>query len=325
MQSVIAVMEYYTYAFLREDRTPYYIGKGKGKRAYDKKRSFFIPPKERIIFLKKNLTEKQAFEHEKYMIFIFGRKNNGSGILLNKTNGGDGASGSVWTDTQKEKASKERKQRKWWHKGKKVSHSIECPGEGWKRGRPGINVGRTYSQETIEKMKIKATGRKNKTNEEIIEKRKECVWWNDGIKNKFCKECPGPEWKKGRGFYWTNEREETVSIICPGPGWRKGRIPGILKGKLDGLFYWNNGEKIIRSKKCPGQEWKRGKISEGTHWWNNGKKNLKSKECPGKGWKEGLLLKSSNKNKIWWNNGQINKMHIKCPGEGWVRGMIKST
>lgn len=96
-------MEYYTYAFLREDGTPYYIGKGKGNRVYDKNRNVFIPPKERIIFLKKNLTEEQAFNHEKYMIFIFGRKNNGSGILLNKTDGGDGVSGAVWSNHQRKK------------------------------------------------------------------------------------------------------------------------------------------------------------------------------------------------------------------------------
>ena len=29
-------MEYYTYAYLREDRTPYYVGKGKGDRVHNR-------------------------------------------------------------------------------------------------------------------------------------------------------------------------------------------------------------------------------------------------------------------------------------------------
>jgi len=84
-------MKYYTYAYLREDNTPYYIGKGKGNRIHSKSnRIFNPPPKERRIFLKKNLTEKEAFKHEIYMIALFGRKDLGTGILHNKSNGGIG-------------------------------------------------------------------------------------------------------------------------------------------------------------------------------------------------------------------------------------------
>jgi hypothetical protein len=53
------------------------------------------PPKDksRIIFLKQNLTEEEAFRHEIYMIAVFGRKDLGTGILHNRTDGGDGSSG----------------------------------------------------------------------------------------------------------------------------------------------------------------------------------------------------------------------------------------
>jgi hypothetical protein len=97
-------MEYYTYAYLREDGTPYYIGKGKGNRAYKRgRRTFFPPPKNRIIFLKQNLTEEEAFKHEIYMIAVFGRKDLGTGILHNRTNGGDGVSGAILPKTEDHK------------------------------------------------------------------------------------------------------------------------------------------------------------------------------------------------------------------------------
>jgi hypothetical protein len=88
-------MDYYTYAYLREDGTPYYIGKGRGKRIFDNKnRSSCLVPKDkrRILYLKKNLTEEEAFKHEVYMISLFGRKDLGNGILRNMTDGGEGFS-----------------------------------------------------------------------------------------------------------------------------------------------------------------------------------------------------------------------------------------
>jgi hypothetical protein len=84
-------MQYYTYAYLREDGTPYYIGKGKGKRWYYKYGKNCKPPKDRsrIIKLKQNLTEEEAFKHEVYMIAIFGKKCDGTGILMNIADGGN--------------------------------------------------------------------------------------------------------------------------------------------------------------------------------------------------------------------------------------------
>ncbi len=84
-------MEYYTYAYLREDGTPYYIGKGKGYRCNYGTGKNCNPPKDRsrIIKLKQNLTEEEAFRHEIYMIALFGKKCDGTGILMNIADGGN--------------------------------------------------------------------------------------------------------------------------------------------------------------------------------------------------------------------------------------------
>jgi hypothetical protein len=99
---------YYTYAYLRLDGTPYYVGKGCGDRAFNvyshKKNGIHVPlDKERIIFLKTNVSEQESLIHEEYMIFVLGRKDLGTGILRNKTNGGDGASGAVRSEEHKER------------------------------------------------------------------------------------------------------------------------------------------------------------------------------------------------------------------------------
>ncbi len=101
--------DFYTYAYLREDGTPYYVGKGRGKRAFSRARKGTrVPPRERILFLKKNLTEKEAFRHEVYMIAVLGRKDLGTGILRNRTGGGEGTSGVIRSEKWKEAHRKPR-------------------------------------------------------------------------------------------------------------------------------------------------------------------------------------------------------------------------
>ena len=134
---------YYTYAYLRTDGTPYYIGKGKGNRAYVRNKKDCKPPRDRsrILILKSGLTELEALRHEVYMIFVFGRKNIDTGILRNLTDGGEGSSGSVRSEAFKQrlrdrKLTPEHKQ--------KISKS--------KTGKP-------RSQETKEKLKAHMAGK----------------------------------------------------------------------------------------------------------------------------------------------------------------------
>jgi hypothetical protein len=219
--------QYYTYAWLREDRTPYYIGKGIGNRAYRAHRRgdsyISAPPRNRVIFLKTNLTEFDAYKHENYIISVLGIKEDG-GILINLSYGGEGSSGrkpseyciqrtketntgKTLTEEHKNKVSQQVSQRRWWNNGEVDKHTIECPGDGWVLGRLFNTKSEKYKTKEFREKSRKNNFGKNVSDETRKKQSKVRIgrrWWNDGEKTKLCYECPGDGWVLGRPGHLIN-------------------------------------------------------------------------------------------------------------------------
>ena len=141
---------FYTYAYLREDKPPYYIGKGKGRRISCTNHRVAIPPEERRIYLKQNLTEEEAFRHEVYMIALYGRKDLGTGILVNMSDGGEGPTGNKWSEDRKKKLSETTK-------GRPKSEEWKAL---MKERMKGVNKGKKRTPEQLEARRKLMTGKK---------------------------------------------------------------------------------------------------------------------------------------------------------------------
>lgn len=107
---------YYVYLHIKETTgEPFYVGKGCGGRANDKRRNNFwknIVKKHGydILFLEENLTEEESLKRESYWIERIGRRDLDLGTLVNMTDGGDGGeTGRVFTDKHKANMSKAKR------------------------------------------------------------------------------------------------------------------------------------------------------------------------------------------------------------------------
>ena len=229
---------FYTYAYLRKDGTPYYVGKGQGNRAFQRAgRKGASTPKDesRIIFLKTGLTEEEAFKHEKYLIAVLGRKDLGTGVLRNLTDGGEGLSNpSPETRRKKSEIARKRVQSKETrekvsraHTGrvhtKESRQNMSNAQKGLKRSeshRASISralkgrqrseehcrnislakLGTKYSDESRKKISESLQGRElsNTHKENIGKARKGVKWWvNESGKRVPSLECPGEGWVRG--------------------------------------------------------------------------------------------------------------------------------
>jgi len=102
---------FYIYAHYKTDGSVFYVGKGKGKRAYEKRGRSQLwgrtVAKHGLVveILANNLDENIAFRMEEDFIYLYGRIDLKTGCLVNMTNGGEGKSGAICSAETKAKHS----------------------------------------------------------------------------------------------------------------------------------------------------------------------------------------------------------------------------
>lgn len=188
---------YYVYAYLRKsDGSPYYIGKGKGRRAF-RKRSGISTPKDtsKIIFIKTNLSEEESFSLERELVSKYGRKDIGTGILLNRTNGGDGTSGKIVSEEQRIKM----RQLKFSYSTRKRLSEVNMGNKNALGSiRSPTTIQKLRNSKCKEKHPMWMKNHSNSSKSKISSGMTGMKFWNNGSVNKRSRVSPGDNWVAGR-------------------------------------------------------------------------------------------------------------------------------
>lgn len=180
----------YVYRHIRQDKDqPFYIGVGSTKnyaRAYEKCRrnqywkNIVSITKYDIEILLDNLTLDEANKKEIEFISLYGRKDNGTGILANQTDGGEGGKGIVGKKLSIETIDKIRKT-----KSSRVYNRVVS--EDTCKKISASLVGRKLSQSHIKNMTNAKKGVSLNLSEESKKKRSDNmkrIWRDRKLNNK---------------------------------------------------------------------------------------------------------------------------------------------
>lgn len=189
----------YVYRHIRLDKNePFYIGIGSRiNRCYTEKTRnklwhYIIDKTDyKVDIIFDDITIDEAKEKEKELIALYSKKIDGTGILVNITDGGDGTFGykhseetrrKIAESNKKENISENNRRKKSeYAKNRTIEHihRLRLSQTGVKRSDDfrlklsSINTGKNHSEETKKKMSISQTGRKH-SSESIFKMKDNC-------------------------------------------------------------------------------------------------------------------------------------------------------
>jgi hypothetical protein len=246
---------YYIYYYIREKSSnvseagsPFYVGMGKGNRINRKGRGEVPLPKPYLrIKIVENLTIEQAKKLEILHIKIWGRIDQGTGILRNKTSGGDGTFGRVMSSEERDRRSviqKEVQNRD----DVKVKRSLgiqksNCNPETRQRRREGGQRAMSdASARQRHKNAMKSWWEKTPNAKELASERAK-AYWSDNTKVEEKREFAKTKWQDEE---YRKKISESFAKTASTPEFKQKKRDCQL-----GLKFWNNGVENVRARECP--------------------------------------------------------------------------